>query len=70
MAGIVLWDGLLALAVMETVPALVIGNCFILKPSEKIPFAVLAFDNAVTWCVNVLVVNMGLICSAAMRIYV
>jgi aldehyde dehydrogenase (NAD+) len=41
-AGIVPWNGPMATAAMKAGPALATGNCFILKPSEKTPFAALA----------------------------
>lgn len=41
-AGIVPWNGPLGTAGLKAAPALATGNCFILKPSEKTPFASLA----------------------------
>jgi len=41
-AGIVPWNGPLSTAGLKAAPALATGNCFILKPSEKTPFAALA----------------------------
>lgn len=41
-AGIVPWNGPLATVGFKAAPALVTGNCFILKPSEKTPFSALA----------------------------
>ncbi|KAI1612740.1 aldehyde dehydrogenase domain-containing protein [Exophiala viscosa] len=41
-AGIVPWNGPLATGALKAAPALATGNCFILKPSEKTPFAALA----------------------------
>jgi aldehyde dehydrogenase (NAD+) len=41
-AGIVPWNGPLATVGMKAAPALATGNCFILKLSEKTPFASLA----------------------------
>jgi len=38
-AGIVPWNGPLGTVGLKAGPALVTGNCFILKPSEKTPFA-------------------------------
>ncbi|OGM39641.1 hypothetical protein ABOM_011455 [Aspergillus bombycis] len=46
-AGIVPWNGPLALAGMKAAPALATGNCFILKPSEKTPFAALALGDLI-----------------------
>jgi len=41
-AGIVPWNGPLGTIGLKAAPALATGNCFILKPSEKTPFASLA----------------------------
>ncbi|KAJ9646942.1 hypothetical protein H2204_000634 [Knufia peltigerae] len=41
-AGIVPWNGPLITLGMKGAPALVTGNCFIFKPSEKTPFAAIA----------------------------
>ncbi|OQE13272.1 hypothetical protein PENFLA_c051G04395 [Penicillium flavigenum] len=41
-AGIVPWNGPLGIAALKAAPAVATGNCFILKPSEKTPFAALA----------------------------
>jgi aldehyde dehydrogenase (NAD+) len=41
-AGIVPWNGPLGTAALKAAPALATGNCFIMKPSEKTPFASLA----------------------------
>lgn len=41
-AGIVPWNGPLSTAALKAAPALATGNVFILKPSEKTPFAALA----------------------------
>ncbi|KAH6673044.1 aldehyde dehydrogenase domain-containing protein [Halenospora varia] len=41
-AGIAAWNGPLVVACSKAAPALATGNCFILKPSEKTPFAALA----------------------------
>ncbi|KAL4868296.1 hypothetical protein BDV12DRAFT_209284 [Aspergillus spectabilis] len=41
-AGIVPWNGPLGTVGLKAGPALATGNCFILKPSEKTPFAALA----------------------------
>ena len=41
-AGIVPWNGPLGSVGLKAGPALATGNCFILKPSEKTPFAGLA----------------------------
>jgi aldehyde dehydrogenase (NAD+) len=41
-AGIVPWNGPLGTVGLKAAPALATGNCFILKPSEKTPFASLA----------------------------
>ncbi|KAI0121197.1 aldehyde dehydrogenase [Xylariales sp. AK1849] len=41
-AGIIPWNGPLGNVGMKAGPALATGNCFILKPSEKTPFAALA----------------------------
>lgn len=40
--GIVPWNGPLGTVGLKAAPALATGNCFILKPSEKTPFASLA----------------------------
>lgn len=40
--GIIPWNGPLGNIGMKAGPALATGNCFILKPSEKTPFAALA----------------------------
>ncbi|TVY82759.1 Aldehyde dehydrogenase [Lachnellula suecica] len=41
-AGMLPWNAPLALMAAKAAPALATGNCFILKPSEKTPFASLA----------------------------
>ncbi|KAF2461168.1 aldehyde dehydrogenase [Lineolata rhizophorae] len=41
-AGLVTWNGPLCTTGFKAAPALAAGNCFILKPSEKTPFAALA----------------------------
>jgi aldehyde dehydrogenase (NAD+) len=41
-AGIVPWNGPLSTMGLKAAPVLATGNCFILKPSEKTPFAALA----------------------------
>ncbi|KAL4888905.1 aldehyde dehydrogenase [Aspergillus ambiguus] len=41
-AGVVPWNGPLGTVGLKAAPALATGNCFILKPSEKTPFAALA----------------------------
>ncbi|BCS17225.1 aldehyde dehydrogenase family protein [Aspergillus puulaauensis] len=41
-AGIVPWNGPMGTVGLKAAPALATGNCFILKPSEKTPFAALA----------------------------
>ncbi|KAH8670383.1 aldehyde dehydrogenase X mitochondrial precursor [Tricladium varicosporioides] len=41
-AGIAAWNGPMFVACSKAAPALATGNCFILKPSEKTPFAALA----------------------------
>lgn len=41
-AGIAAWNGPMVVACSKAAPALASGNCFILKPSEKTPFAALA----------------------------
>ncbi|KEF53683.1 uncharacterized protein A1O9_10083 [Exophiala aquamarina CBS 119918] len=41
-AGIVPWNGPLGTVGLKAAPALATGNCFILKPSEKTPFAAAA----------------------------
>jgi aldehyde dehydrogenase (NAD+) len=41
-AGIVPWNGPLSTMGLKAAPALATGNCFIIKPSEKTPFAALA----------------------------
>ncbi|RDW65644.1 aldehyde dehydrogenase family protein [Aspergillus mulundensis] len=41
-AGIVPWNGPIGTVGLKAAPALATGNCFILKPSEKTPFAALA----------------------------
>jgi aldehyde dehydrogenase (NAD+) len=41
-AGVVPWNGPMATSASKAAPALATGNCFILKPSEKTPFAALA----------------------------
>ncbi|KEF54110.1 uncharacterized protein A1O9_09905 [Exophiala aquamarina CBS 119918] len=41
-AGIVPWNGPLITLGLKAAPALVTGNCFIFKPSEKTPFATIA----------------------------
>ena len=41
-AAIVPWNGPLITLGLKAAPALITGNCFILKPSEKAPFAPLA----------------------------
>ncbi|KAJ5660913.1 uncharacterized protein N7484_000285 [Penicillium longicatenatum] len=46
-AGIVPWNGPLAIIGLKAAPALATGNCFILKPSEKTPFAALALGQLI-----------------------
>ncbi|KAL4951857.1 aldehyde dehydrogenase domain-containing protein [Aspergillus filifer] len=41
-AGVVPWNGPIGTVGLKAAPALATGNCFILKPSEKTPFAALA----------------------------
>jgi aldehyde dehydrogenase (NAD+) len=41
-AGIVPWNGPLSTMGLKAAPALATGNCFIIKPSEKTPFAALS----------------------------
>lgn len=41
-AGIIPWNGPIGNVGLKAGPALATGNCFILKPSEKTPFAALA----------------------------
>lgn len=45
--GIIPWNGPLANVGMKAGPALSTGNCFILKPSEKTPFAALALGTLI-----------------------
>jgi aldehyde dehydrogenase (NAD+) len=47
-AGIVPWNGPMGTAALKGAPALATGNCFILKPSEKTPFAALALGPLIT----------------------
>ncbi|KAJ5670848.1 uncharacterized protein N7477_006211 [Penicillium maclennaniae] len=46
-AGIVPWNGPLGTVGLKAAPALATGNCFILKPSEKTPFAALALGGLI-----------------------
>jgi aldehyde dehydrogenase (NAD+) len=46
-AGIIPWNSLLASVALKAAPAVATGNCFILKPSEKTPFAALALGKLV-----------------------
>ncbi|KAI0799433.1 aldehyde dehydrogenase [Xylaria sp. FL0064] len=46
-AGIVPWNGPMAIAAFKSAPALATGNCFILKPSEKTPFSALALGTLI-----------------------
>lgn len=46
-AGIVPWNGPLGTVGIKASPALATGNCFILKPSEKTPFAALALGELI-----------------------
>ncbi|KAI0170098.1 aldehyde dehydrogenase [Pestalotiopsis sp. NC0098] len=46
-AGIIPWNGPLGNVGMKAGPALATGNCFILKPSEKTPFAALALGTLI-----------------------
>ena len=46
-AGIVPWNGPLGTIGLKAAPALACGNCFILKPSEKTPFAALALSQLI-----------------------
>lgn len=46
-AGIVPWNGPLGTTGLKAAPALATGNCFILKASEKTPFAALALGRLV-----------------------
>ncbi|EFQ31948.1 aldehyde dehydrogenase, partial [Colletotrichum graminicola M1.001] len=45
--GIIPWNGPMANTGMKAGPALATGNCFILKPSEKTPFAALALGTLI-----------------------
>ncbi|KAJ0339445.1 hypothetical protein COL922a_004367 [Colletotrichum nupharicola] len=45
--GIIPWNGPIGNIGMKAGPALATGNCFILKPSEKTPFAALALGNLI-----------------------
>ncbi|GJC84467.1 aldehyde dehydrogenase, mitochondrial [Colletotrichum liriopes] len=45
--GIIPWNGPVANIGMKAGPALATGNCFILKPSEKTPFAALALGSLI-----------------------
>ncbi|KAG7126380.1 Aldehyde dehydrogenase like protein [Verticillium longisporum] len=45
--GIIPWNGPLGNVGMKAGPALATGNCFILKPSEKTPFAALALGTLI-----------------------
>ncbi|KAK2040199.1 aldehyde dehydrogenase [Colletotrichum somersetense] len=45
--GIIPWNGPMANIGMKAGPALATGNCFILKPSEKTPFAALALGTLI-----------------------
>ncbi|KAJ6016788.1 hypothetical protein N7451_000167 [Penicillium sp. IBT 35674x] len=46
-AGVVPWNGPLGIIGLKAAPALATGNCFILKPSEKTPFAALALGQLI-----------------------
>ncbi len=46
-AGIIPWNGPIGNVGMKAGPALATGNCFILKPSEKTPFAALALGGMI-----------------------
>ncbi|KAJ5713989.1 uncharacterized protein N7483_011170 [Penicillium malachiteum] len=46
-AGIVPWNGPMGTVGLKAAPALATGNCFILKPSEKTPFAALALGSLI-----------------------
>lgn len=46
-AGIIPWNGPIGNVGMKAGPALATGNCFILKPSEKTPFAALALGDMI-----------------------
>lgn len=46
-AGIIPWNSPLASVALKAAPALATGNCFILKPSEKTPFAALALGKLI-----------------------
>ena len=46
-AGVIPWNGPLASVAMKAGPALATGNVFILKPSEKTPFAALALGSLI-----------------------
>ncbi|KAK3076995.1 hypothetical protein LTS18_011473, partial [Coniosporium uncinatum] len=46
-AGIVPWNGPLGTVGLKAAPALAMGNCFILKPSEKTPLASLALGELI-----------------------
>lgn len=46
-AGIVPWNGPLGTVGLKAAPALATGNCFILKASEKTPFAALALGSLI-----------------------
>ncbi|KAF6798220.1 putative aldehyde dehydrogenase [Colletotrichum sojae] len=45
--GIIPWNAPIATGAMKAAPALATGNCFILKPSEKTPFAALALGTLI-----------------------
>ncbi|KAI0017431.1 aldehyde dehydrogenase [Xylariomycetidae sp. FL0641] len=45
--GITPWNAPLLFAAMKGAPALATGNCFILKPSEKAPFAAMALGSLI-----------------------
>ena len=45
--GVVPWNGPLGTIGLKAAPALATGNCFILKPSEKTPFASLALGQLI-----------------------
>ncbi|KAL4926328.1 aldehyde dehydrogenase family protein [Aspergillus undulatus] len=46
-AGVVPWNGPVGTVGLKAAPALATGNCFILKPSEKTPFAALALGELI-----------------------
>lgn len=45
--GIIPWNGPLAIGMLKAAASLAAGDCFVCKPSEKTPFATLAWGKLI-----------------------